>query len=236
MTSAKFGKVGFYAVDGLVDAQPFYASSVAVPGNGTHNILIVATEHDSVYAFDVESGNVSGRLLHCSRASHLRHQRLHSGHPGDRHHLDSCHRPLSWDEWRRVRGRDDARMRKNTYHQRVHALDLALRTELFGGADRSASEISRPGRQLRRGGCDTPRNTRSEPMLLMNGVLYTSWTSHCDARPYTGWIIAYNADTLAQSSVLNVTPNGSGGSIWMAGSGLAEHFRKHLFPRCQWGL
>ena len=58
MTSAKFGKIGFYSVDGLVDAQPLYVSSVAVPSNGTHNLLIVATEHDSVYAFDADSGTV----------------------------------------------------------------------------------------------------------------------------------------------------------------------------------
>ena len=56
VTSAKFGKLGFYPVDGLVDAEPLYASNVAVPNNGTHNLLIVATEHDSVYAFDADSG------------------------------------------------------------------------------------------------------------------------------------------------------------------------------------
>ncbi len=56
VTSAKFGKLGFYPVDGLVDAQPLYASNVAVPSNGTHNILIAPTENDSVYAFDADSG------------------------------------------------------------------------------------------------------------------------------------------------------------------------------------
>jgi len=58
-------------------------------------------------------------------------------------------------------------------------------------------------------------------LLLLNGNIYTSWASHCDFRPYTGWIIAYDASTLAQTSVLNVTPNGYQGSIWMSGAGPA---------------
>ena len=58
-------------------------------------------------------------------------------------------------------------------------------------------------------------------LLLLNGVIYTSWASHCDIRPYTGWIIGYSQSTLAQNSVLNITPNGNEGAIWMAGAGLA---------------
>ena len=57
--------------------------------------------------------------------------------------------------------------------------------------------------------------------MLLNGQIITAWTSHCDIDPYTGWIIAYSATTLAQASVLDVTPNGSRGGIWMSGAGLA---------------
>jgi hypothetical protein len=59
-------------------------------------------------------------------------------------------------------------------------------------------------------------------LLLLNGVIYTTWTSHCDGGAYTGWIIGYSADTLQQTSVLNVTPNGSDGSVWMSGAGPAS--------------
>ena len=54
-------------------------------------------------------------------------------------------------------------------------------------------------------------------LLLLNGNVITSWTSHCDIDPYTGWMIAYGTSTLNQTSVLNLTPNGSRGAIWMAG-------------------
>jgi hypothetical protein len=66
-------------------------------------------------------------------------------------------------------------------------------------------------------------------LLLLNGTIYTTWTSHCDIRPYTGWIIAYSATTLAQTSVLNVTPNGSEGSIWMAGTAPAADSANNIY-------
>src|SRR2546425_12295696 len=60
----------------------------------------------------------------------------------------------------------------------------------------------------------------------LNGVVYTSWASHCDRRPYTGWIIGYAAQTLAQASVINIIPNGNSGSIWMP-AGLAGRSEEH---------
>src|SRR5208282_3032016 len=66
-------------------------------------------------------------------------------------------------------------------------------------------------------------------LLLLNHIVYTSWASHCDDRPYTGWIISYNETTLAQKSVLNVTPNGSEGAIWAAGAGLAADSSGNIY-------
>ena len=66
-------------------------------------------------------------------------------------------------------------------------------------------------------------------LLLLNGVIYTTWASHFDTRPYTGWIIAYNASSLAQTSVFNVTPNGSEGAIWMSGAGPAADSSGNIY-------
>jgi hypothetical protein len=109
------------------------------------------------------------------------------------------------------------------YHQRLHALDATTGAEEFGGphevqasfpgtGDNSSggNVIFAPGQYEERAG-----------LLLLNGVVYTAWTSHCDIRPYTGWIMGFNQSTLAPVSVLNVTPNGNEGAIWMSGSGLA---------------
>ena len=231
VTSAKFGKLGFYSVDGLVDAQPLYASNVAVPSNGTHNVLVVATEHDSVYGFDADSGAI---LWHASM--------LKTGETTS--DTRSCGQVspeigvTSTPVIDRRNGPNGAiyvvAMSKDSsgnYHQRLHALDLALGTELLGGpADIQATY---PGT----GDSSSNGNVVFEPgqykeraaLLLLNGVIYTGWASHCDIRPYTGWIIGYNESTLAQASVLNVTPNGNEGAIWMAGAGLAADTSGNIY-------
>jgi hypothetical protein len=66
-------------------------------------------------------------------------------------------------------------------------------------------------------------------LLLLNGVIYTAWASHCDDAPYTGWIIGYDEHTLAQTSVLDVTPNGNEGAIWMSGAGLAADVSSNIY-------
>ena len=223
VTSAKFGKLGFYSVDGLVDAQPLYASSVAVPSNGTHNLLIAATEHDSVYAFDADTG---ATIWHTSM--------LKSGETTSDHRGCSQITPeigvTSTPVINRTRGPNGvvyvvamSKDASGNYHQRVHALDLTLGTELFGGP--MDVQAKYPGTGDNSDGTnvsfDAGQYAERAGLLLMNGILYTAWTSHCDIRPYTGWIIAYDAATLVQTAVLNVTPNGNEGSIWMSGAGLA---------------
>lgn len=230
VTSAKFGKIGFYSVDGLVDAQPLYVSSLAVPGNGTHNLLIVATEHDSVYAFDADSGTVIWQTSALQSGETTSDSR---GCTQVTPEIGITSTPVI----DRSRGTNGVvyvvAMSKDAthYHQRVHALDLALGTELFGGPVDVQAKY--PGRGDNSDGTnvvfDPAQYEERAGLLLMNGILYTSWTSHCDIRPYTGWIIAYDAGTLAQTSVLNVTPNGNEGAIWMAGSGLAADSSGNIY-------
>jgi hypothetical protein len=231
VTSTKFGKIGFDTVDGHVDAQPLYASAVAVPGSGTHNILIAATEHDSVYAFDADSG-----------ATIWQTSMLKAGETTS--DTRSCNQitpeigVTSTPVIDRTRGPNGAvyvvAMSKDGsggYHQRVHALDLAFGSELFAGP--VDVEATYPGTGDNTDGTnvtfDPAQYAERAGLLLMNGILYTGWTSHCDIRPYTGWIIAYDAGTLAQTSVLNVTPNGNEGSIWMAGAGLAADTSGNIY-------
>jgi len=218
-----FGKVATYTVDGRVDAQPLFLSNVNIPGVGTRNVVYVVTEHASAYSFDANSG-----------AQLWRTSALGSGEtPSDDHGCGQVTPEIGITATPvidRARGPNGAlyliAMSKNaagTYFQRVHALDVATGAELFGGPQTIAASFPGTGDNSSNGSVifDPGQYVARAGLLMLNGVLYTAWTSHCDLGLYTGWIIGLNAGTLQQASVLNITPNGSRGAIWMAGAGLA---------------
>jgi hypothetical protein len=231
VTSAKFGKVGFYAADGLVDAQPLYASNVAVPTKGTHNLLIVATEHGSVYGLDADSGATIWQTS-TYKAGETSSDDL--GCDAVTPEIGVTSTPVI----DRNSGPNGAvyavAMTKDlsgNYHQRLHAFDLALGTELFGGP--VEIQASYPGTGVNSNGSadvfDPAQYVERSALLLSNGVVYTTWASHCDTDPYTGWVIGYSASTLSQTSVLNVTPNGGEGAIWMSGAGPAADSEGNIY-------
>jgi hypothetical protein len=231
VNSANFGKLGFYSVDGLVDAEPLLASNVAIPSNGTHNLLIVATEHGSVYAFDADSGAAIWQV------STLKSGETASDDRGCTN-LTPEIGVTSTPVIDRTRGPNGAiyvvAMSKDgsgNYHQRLHALDLALGTELFGGPVDIQATYPGTGDNSHNGSVvfDPGQYMERSALLLLNGVVYTAWASHCDIRPYTGWIMGYDESTLSQTSVLNVTPNGNKGAIWMSGAGLAADSAGNIY-------
>ena len=122
------------------------------------------------------------------------------------------------------------------YHQRLHALDLTTGAEQSGSPVSIQATFPSMGPESSNGQVvfDPKQYNERAGLLLLNGVVYLGWSSHCDDEPYTGWLMGYNENSLAQTSVLNLTPNGSEGSIWQVrcrtGGGL---LRQHLFPRCQ---
>ncbi len=212
-----FGKLFVISVDGKVDAQPLYLSAVNFP-SGTHNALYVATEHDSVYAFDADTGT---QLWHASM--------LKSGETTSDSRNCSQVAPeigvTSTPVISRTNGANGTiyivAMTKDSsgnYHQRLHALDLTTGAEEFSGPQ----EIAATFPNLSGSTTFDPKQYKDRAgLLLLNGVVYTSWASHCDIAPYTGWVIGYSASTLAQTSVFDFTPNGTDGAIWMAGAGPA---------------
>ncbi len=223
MNVATFGKIGFDTVDGKVDAEPLYLSQVAIAG-GTHNVLYVATENASVFAFDADSGAVLWQ------ASTLGKNETPSDDLGC-FQISPEIGITSTPVIDRTRGPNGAiyvvAMSKDAtggYHQRLHALDITTGAELFGGPTEIAA--SYPGNGPNSSGGAVVFNPQQyaerQSLLELNGTIYTGWTSHCDTEPYNGWVIAYSADTLLQTSVLSLTPNGTEGSIWMSGAGMAS--------------
>jgi hypothetical protein len=230
VVSATFGKINNFSVDAKVDAQPLYASNVAVPSNGTHNILIAVTENDTVYAFDADSGTVVWQK-----------SMLQSGETASDDRGCSQVSPkmgiTSTPVIDRSRGPNGAiylvAMSKNgsTYHQRLHALDLATGADLFSGPKEITATF--PGTGDNSDGTNVifdPKQYKERMgLLLMNGILYTAWASHCDFSPYTGWVMGHNPDTLAMTTVLNVVPNGSLGAFWSSGGGIAADPQGNIY-------
>ncbi|HZQ93684.1 MAG TPA: pyrrolo-quinoline quinone [Candidatus Sulfotelmatobacter sp.] len=217
-----FGKLFTIAVDGKVDAQPLYLSSVATT-TGTHNLLIVATEHDSMYVFDADTG---------APVWHIR--TLKSGEtPSDDRGCDQVSPEIgitSTPVIARPVGSNGViyavAMSKDgtgTYHQRLHAIDAATGNELLNGPVEINAKYPGSGDNSSGGYVifDPSQYKERSGLLLLNGIVYLAWASHCDYRPYTGWIMGYKASTLAQTAVLNVTPNGNDGAFWGSGAGLA---------------
>jgi outer membrane protein assembly factor BamB len=223
VNATTFGKVGFFAADGKVDAQPLFVESLAIAG-GTHNVLYVVTEHDSVYALDADSGTQLWQVSTLGK----------NETPSDDLGCGQITKEIgitSTPVIDRSRGAHGTiylvAMSKDAsggYHQRVHALDLASGAELLNGPTEVAATYPGNGANSSNGHVVFAPAAYAERagLLLLGGVIYTTWTSHCDLGAYTGWIMAYSADTLQQTSVLNLTPNGSGGAIWMSGAGPAS--------------
>jgi FG-GAP-like repeat len=225
---SSFGLLRNLPVDGAVFAQPLYVSNAQVisagQSQGFHNLLIVATEHDSVYAFDADS-NVLYWHVSLLRAGEV---------PSDGR---GCEDLLTENGVTSTPVIDRAiglhgtiyvlAMSKTpdnaNYFDRLYALDLATGLNVLSPVTIQASYPGNgPANTF-----DAAKQRGRAGLLLTNGTIYTEWGSFCDFAPYSGWIIAYNERTLAKTAVFNSDPNGrpaspslpdgSGSGIWQAG-------------------
>ncbi len=230
LNHAYFGRLFTLSTDGLVDAQPLYVSNVPISGV-KHNLLIVATEHGSVYAFDADTG---ARIWHITT--------LKSGETAS----DSrgCNQVTpeigitSTPVILRPTGSNPViyvvAMSKDgsgNHHQRLHALNSANGSELYHGPVDIKAKYRGNGDNSQNGYVvfDPGQYKERAGLLVVGSTLYLAWASHCDIRPYTGWIMGYNVNTLAQTAVLNVTPNGNEGAIWSSGAGMAADPSGNIF-------
>jgi hypothetical protein len=222
VNSANFGKVGFLPVRGLVDAEPLYVSNLAVRG-APRKVIFVATEHDLVYAFDADN------FAQLWRVSVLGDGETTSDDRGCQQvtpEIGITATPvidLSAGAHGAISVVAMSKDREGRYFQRLHALDLTTGAELPGSPTTIAATYSGRGAGNQNGRLifNAKQYKERAALLLAHGLIYTTWSSHCDVSPYTSWVIAYNASTLRQAGVLNLTPNGTEGAIWMAGAGPA---------------
>ncbi|HEY2459973.1 MAG TPA: hypothetical protein VGI16_04165 [Candidatus Acidoferrum sp.] len=228
VTSAKFGKLGSFAVQGRVDAQPLYLANLILPG-GTKNVLYVVTEHGIVYAFDADSvsGNSSTFLWSTSTLPVGEVTSDDRGCGQVTPEIGITSTPVI----NRARNAIyvvamSKNTATNTYIQRLHALDLTNGHELFGGPKTITATFTRGTTTV----TFDPKQYKERPGLLeVGGTIYTTWASHCDFVPYTAWIMSYSAADLSQSSVLNLDVNGDHGGIWMSGAAPAADAAGNIY-------
>jgi hypothetical protein len=233
VNSVQFGKLGEFTVVGKVDAQPLYLSNVTIPGVGMKNVLYVATEHGCVYAFDADSisGSTSKFLWAAST-------QIPGEVPSDDRGCGQVTPEIGITSTPVIDRKRGAiyvvAVSKNSggnYIHRLHALDLTTGSELFGGP--TTITASYPGTGAGSAGGNVifdPSEYNERPGLLeLNNTIYTTWGSHCDIGLYTSWVMAFSADTLKQSAVLNLVANGSEGGIWMSGAAPAADSSGNIY-------
>ena len=253
LTTSTFGKLFSCTVDEAVYAQPLWVPNLTV-GSAVHNVIFVATQNDSLYAFDADSNTTP-----CTPLWHV--NLLDSAHGGT---TGETSVPSSPSNYLIGGGGGDIMPEVGvtgtpvidlttdtlyvvsksviasgpTFFQRLHAIDLGAGNEKFSGPVNIAATYPGNGD----GGTTTTFVTQQENqrpgLALVNGIVYIAWSSHEDTPPYYGWIVGYNASNLTRTNVFNVVPNspsspmiGSAGygGIWMSGGAPAADSSGNLY-------
>jgi outer membrane protein assembly factor BamB len=231
VNATSFGLLGVYPVDGKVDAQPLYLGGLKLSGGAAANVVYVASEHDSVYALNAATG-----------AQIWKRSMLRPGETtSDAHNCEQIIPEIgitgtpvidrSYGSHGAIFFVAMTKDGSGGYHQRLHALDLTTGAELAGSPTEIVATYPGTGQNSHNGAVIFAPGQYAERvgLTLVNGTLYLAWTSHCDIDPYTAWVMGYSEKTLAQTTVLNITPNGSEGAIWMSGYDVAADTSGNLY-------
>jgi hypothetical protein len=259
VNSTSFGRLFTNMVDGCVYAQPLYVPGVVIPGQGTHNILFIATENNTVYAFDADVPVTRGGLLWKTNLGPAAVTTIPGGFAepnfGTRYNggeytdiepevgitgtpvIDLSSGTLYVDAFTGVVGGG-----VTNYYHTLHALNITNGTERAGSPVLVAASV--PGNGVDSAGGRVTFNAEQEnerpALTLVNGIVYICYAGYADTNPYHGWIIGFSTTNLTQLTnyVFNTTPNSTvaaygsdagEGGIWMGGGGLAVDTNNNLF-------
>lgn len=234
---AQFGRVASLPVNGDVYAQPLYIPQLEVPGKGVHNVVFVATERDSVYAFDADAGSseplwqvsfldgkknispVSARDVQC---------------PFIQPDIGITSTPVIDLPSKTLYALARTREAENgnwIFRQTLHALDLSTGTEKKGSPVTIRATFQGNKSLFSKGlsEFDPLRENQRAALLLANGNIFITWASSCDVGPYYGWVMSYDAHTLKQTGVLNVAPSAKESGIWQADAGPAADANGNIY-------
>jgi hypothetical protein len=258
VNASTFGQLFSYPVDGQIYGQPLVLTGVTIPGQGTHDVVIVTTQHDSVYAFDANSnaGANAAPLWHDSFIDPANGittvPSFQTGSADITPEIGITATPAidpATGTIYVVSKTQESRPDGFHWVQKLHALDVGTGAEKLGGpvllgdtvfnfgpddGFTDVTPISVPGTGDSSNGAGTVffnalRENERDGLFLSKGVLYLSFTSHGDTQPYHGWLVGVNPQTLQIQSVYNTTPNGIEGAIWMSGGSPAVDANGNIF-------
>jgi hypothetical protein len=229
-----FGKVFSLSVDDQIYAQPLVVGHVTIEG-AVHNVVFVATVNNTIYAFDGDNGTLFWKRNYTATGMRPPSNVDMTGACGGAYHdfsgymgivgtpvIDSVTSTMYFVARSTANG---------SFVQHLHAVNILTGNEVAGSpvaitatyAGNGAGSVNNvitfnPQKQNQR-----------QALTLVNGVVYVTFSSHCDWGPYHGWILGYNGASLQQQVVYNDTPTGESGGVWESGMGMAADAQGFLY-------
>jgi hypothetical protein len=244
VATTTFSKLFSCTADGAIYAQPLWVANLTIHG-AKHNVVFVATEHDSLFAFDADAkpcvqfwhadlvdsahGATSGETTVPSGPTGYK---VGNGAGNITPEVGVSGTPVidpSTDTLYVVS--ESMNSGETSFYHRLHAIDITTGNEKSGGPTNITSGITFPG--TGDGGSTVSFNAQQESqrcgLALVNGVVYVAWASHEDKLPFYGWVVGFNASTLTVTNILNVSPNVQNGGIWMSGGAPAADLNHNIY-------
>jgi hypothetical protein len=226
VNASTFGKIFSYSVDGQIYSQPLYVPNVTIPGQGVHNVVYVETQNDSLYAFDADGLqstplwsvsfiNPAAGIVPVSCQTDGKSTISCGVYPMYGITSTPVIDPTSNTMYLVTRTDNTT---TNKFYQTLHAIDITMGTEKFGGPVNIAGHVPGTGAGSKNGIVyfDTLKDIQRAGLLLLNGTVYIGW-----AGAQHGWIMGFNAQNLKQLPIIfNTAPNTTGGGVWGSGNGL----------------
>lgn len=234
VNASQFGKLFTLKVDDQVYAQPLVAGNLNMD-NQVHNVVYVATVNNSIYAFDGDNGNLFWQKNYTAGGMRAPRNTDMTGACGGGYQdfsgnigivgtpvIDSAAQIIYFV----ARSTDGS-----SFVQYLHAVNIISGNEIAGSPVKITATYTGTGDGSVNNtlSFDAQRQNQRQALILLNGIVFITWSSHCDWGPYHGWIMGYNAKTLQQQIVYNDTPDGSDGGIWESGGGLAADDAGNLY-------
>ncbi len=230
VSASTFGRLFIRKVDGEIYAQPLYLSEVAVAGQGKHNVVYVATEHNNVYAFDADSTEDSAPLWQVNLGPAVPSGDICQGMGGASQctytdlvpEIGVTSTPVI-DPATGTLYVVAKTKQGGAYQYMLHALEVGSGAEKFGGPVQITASLQASGAGSSDGilSFDALHHLNRPGLLLLNGVVYIAFGALGDVPPFHGWVMGYDATTLQRVAVFNASPDGDGAGIWASGQGLA---------------